>query len=87
MGQGEIVEYGLAVYQRSIATSQVVQDRVILGGEGELGRSGALDELETCIHSRGQGIPIHVHRMDGSRLDVGDLATYRGAEAWLSAGE
>jgi len=28
---------------------------------------------------------VYVHDMRGERLDVGDLATYRGADAWLAA--
>ena len=27
--------------------------------------------------------PVYVHEMAGARLDVGDLESYRGAEAWL----
>ncbi len=27
---------------------------------------------------------VRTHRMDGERLDVGDLASYRAAEAWLA---
>ncbi len=31
--------------------------------------------------------PVFAHRMRGARLDLGDLAGYRAAEAWLEAVE
>lgn len=63
-------------------------------------RPGALDRLrefivsEHDIDSPGHFVawlatrePVFAHRMRGARLDVGDLAGYRGAEAWLDAVE
>jgi glucose-1-phosphate thymidylyltransferase len=31
--------------------------------------------------------PVYAHEMRGRRLDVGDLESYRRAEAWLAEGD
>ena len=50
-----------------------------------LEESDDCDALGRFIGWACQHTDLHVHRIDGERLDVGDLETYRRAEQWIAS--